>query len=163
MLFLGKPAIFKQKRVGMDEKIFDVYKFRSMSNEKDITGTFLPDEKRLGRFGIILRRLSLDELPQFWNVLKGDMSFVGPRPLPEKFLPLYSNEQRKRHSVKPGITGWAQVNGRNDISYKERFEHDIWYVENHSFLLDIKIILKTFAYLFNSQGLAHKEDFNGKN
>lgn len=162
-LFLGSPSIFIQKRVGYKEKIFNVYKFRSMSNEKDKNGDFLPDEKRLGKFGIILRRLSLDELPQFWNVLRGDMSFVGPRPLPEKFLPLYSKEQRQRHNVKPGITGWAQVNGRNDISYKERFEYDIWYVKNQSFILDIKIMFKTFAYFLNSRGLAHKEDFNGHN
>jgi lipopolysaccharide/colanic/teichoic acid biosynthesis glycosyltransferase len=163
VLFLGSPAIFKQKRVGYKEHIFNVYKFRSMSNEKDENGELLSDEKRLGRFGIILRRLSLDELPQFWNVLKGDMSFVGPRPLPEKFLPLYSPTQKTRHDVKPGITGWAQINGRNDISYKERFDYDIWYVNNHSFLLDMKIILRTFTYFFNSSGLAHKEDFNGRN
>jgi lipopolysaccharide/colanic/teichoic acid biosynthesis glycosyltransferase len=162
-LFLGTPVIFIQKRVGYKEKIFNVYKFRSMSNEKDENGNLLPDEKRLGKFGVILRRLSLDELPQFWNVLKGDMSFVGPRPLPETFLPLYSKEQRQRHNVKPGITGWAQINGRNDISYQERFERDIWYVKNQSFLLDMKIVLKTFTYFFNSRGLAHKEDFNGHN
>jgi lipopolysaccharide/colanic/teichoic acid biosynthesis glycosyltransferase len=163
VLFLGVPAIFTQKRVGYKERVFNVYKFRSMSNEKDGKGDLLPDEKRLGKFGVVLRRLSLDELPQFWNVLKGDMSFVGPRPLPEKFLPLYSKEQRQRHNAKPGITGWAQINGRNDISYKERFEYDVWYVENQNFILDMKIILKTFTYFLNSTGLAHKEDFNGRN
>ncbi len=141
---MGRPIFFRQQRPGYKEKIFTIYKFRTMTNEKDKHGKLLPDEQRLIGIGKIIRSLSLDELPQLFNVLKGDMSFVGPRPLLVEYLPLYNERQKKRHDVKPGITGWAQVNGRNAISWKEKFELDVWYVENQSFWLDIKILWMTF-------------------
>jgi len=141
---MGRPILFKQLRPGKDEKIFGIYKFRTMTNEKDENGKLLPDEQRLKGLGKTIRSLSLDELPQIFNVLKGDMSFVGPRPLLVEYLPLYNERQKKRHDVKPGITGWAQVNGRNAISWEEKFEYDVWYVENQSFWLDIKILWMTF-------------------
>jgi len=140
---IGSPILFKQKRPGKNGKIFSIYKFRTMTNEKNEQGELLPDEQRLVGVGKFIRSTSLDELPQLFNVLKGEMSFVGPRPLLVEYLPLYNKRQSKRHDVKPGITGWAQVNGRNAISWEEKFELDVWYVENQSFILDMKIFWMT--------------------
>jgi len=140
---IGTPILFKQKRPGLYGKSFNFYKFRTMTNRKDKNGNILPDEDRLTSFGEFLRKTSFDELPSLWNVFKGDMSIVGPRPLLMEYLPLYTREQARRHEVKPGITGWAQINGRNAISWKEKFELDVWYVNNQSFWLDFKIILLT--------------------
>jgi|SRR5690625_7307 len=150
---LGSPVIFKQKRPGLFDKPFYVYKFRTMTDEKDASGSLLPDEVRLTKTGKLIRKLSLDELPQLFNVLKGDLSLVGPRPLLTEYLPLYTKEQARRHDVKPGITGWAQVNGRNAISWEEKFEHDVWYVDNQSFWLDIKILFLTVLKVFKSEGI----------
>ncbi|MCT7486385.1 undecaprenyl phosphate N,N'-diacetylbacillosamine 1-phosphate transferase [Aliarcobacter cryaerophilus] len=141
---MGSPILFRQKRPGYKEKIFGIYKFRTMTNEKDANGNLLPDDKRLVGIGKFIRSTSLDELPQLFNVLKGEMSFVGPRPLLVEYLPLYNQKQKRRHDVKPGITGWAQVNGRNAISWEQKFDYDVWYVDNQSFLLDIKILWLTF-------------------
>ena len=141
---MGSPILFRQKRPGYKEKIFGIYKFRTMTNEKDVDGNLLPDDKRLVGIGKFIRSTSLDELPQLFNVLKGEMSFVGPRPLLEEYLPLYNEKQKRRHDVKPGITGWAQVNGRNAISWEQKFDYDVWYVDNQSFWLDIKILWLTF-------------------
>ncbi|MGJ0353545.1 undecaprenyl phosphate N,N'-diacetylbacillosamine 1-phosphate transferase [Aliarcobacter cryaerophilus] len=141
---MGNPILFRQKRPGYKEKIFGIYKFRTMTNEKDADGNLLPDDKRLIGIGKFIRSTSLDELPQLFNVLKGEMSFVGPRPLLEEYLPLYNEKQKRRHDVKPGITGWAQVNGRNAISWEQKFDYDVWYVDNQSFWLDIKILWLTF-------------------
>ncbi|WP_458396080.1 undecaprenyl phosphate N,N'-diacetylbacillosamine 1-phosphate transferase [Campylobacter sp.] len=165
---LGSPVIFTQSRPGKDEKIFKIYKFRSMSDAKDENGNLLSDEIRLGEFGKKLRALSIDELPQLFNVLKGDMSFIGPRPLLIEYLPLYSNEQKRRHNVRPGITGLAQVNGRNAISWKEKFEFDTYYADNLSLILDIKIAIKTIQKVIkkdgvNKEGMATTEKFNGYN
>ncbi|MDR0467684.1 MAG: sugar transferase [Campylobacteraceae bacterium] len=167
-VIMGKPAIFKQPRGGYKGKIFTIYKFRTMTNKTDEHGVLLSDEERLNSFGKFLRYTSLDEFPQIINVLKGDMSLIGPRPQIVEYLPLYSEEQSKRHDVKPGITGWAQVNGRNDISWTKKFEYDVWYVENQSFMLDMKILFKTFLHFFNPQGVSQEghatvEKFNGKN
>jgi len=165
---IGEPILFKQKRPGLNEKVFSIYKFRTMSNEKDEEGNLLSDELRLGKAGTFIRKSSLDELPQLFNVLKGEMSFVGPRPLLVEYLELYNNEQRKRHNVTPGITGWAQVNGRNAISWKEKFTYDVWYVENQSFLLDIKILWLTFFKVINRSDISSAssvtvEKFKGDN
>ena len=141
---MGSPILFRQKRPGYKEEIFGIYKFRTMTNEKDKFGNLLPDDKRLVGIGKFIRSTSLDELPQLFNVLKGEMSFVGPRPLLEEYLPLYNEKQKRRHDVKPGITGWAQVNGRNAISWDQKFDYDVWYVDNQSFWLDIKILWLTF-------------------
>ncbi|MDX4013032.1 undecaprenyl phosphate N,N'-diacetylbacillosamine 1-phosphate transferase [Aliarcobacter skirrowii] len=141
---MGSPILFRQKRPGYKEKIFGIYKFRTMTNEKDANGNLLPDDKRLVGIGKFIRSTSLDELPQLFNVLKGEMSFVGPRPLLEEYLPLYNEKQKRRHDVKPGITGWAQVNGRNAISWEQKFDYDVWYVDNQSFWLDMKILWLTF-------------------
>ena len=141
---MGSPILFRQKRPGYKEEIFGIYKFRTMTNEKDVDGDLLPDDKRLIGIGKFIRSTSLDELPQLFNVLKGEMSFVGPRPLLEEYLPLYNQKQKRRHDVKPGITGWAQVNGRNAISWEQKFDYDVWYVDNQSFWLDIKILWLTF-------------------
>ncbi|MDK2062601.1 undecaprenyl phosphate N,N'-diacetylbacillosamine 1-phosphate transferase [Aliarcobacter butzleri] len=141
---MGSPILFRQKRPGYKEEIFGIYKFRTMTNEKDANGNLLPDDKRLVGIGKFIRSTSLDELPQLFNVLKGKMSFVGPRPLLEEYLPLYNEKQKRRHDVKPGITGWAQVNGRNAISWEQKFDYDVWYVDNQSFWLDIKILWLTF-------------------
>ncbi len=141
---MGLPILFAQKRPGLNEAIFEIYKFRTMTLEKDEKGELLPDEMRLKGIGKWIRSASLDELPQLLNVLRGEMSFVGPRPLLVEYLSLYNEVQKKRHEVKPGITGWAQVNGRNAISWEEKFEHDVWYVENRSFALDMKILWMTF-------------------
>ena len=144
LIKMGRPLLFRQKRPGYKEKIFGIYKFRTMTNEKDEEGNLLPDNQRLVGIGKFIRSTSLDELPQLFNVLNGDMSFVGPRPLLIEYLPLYNERQKKRHNVKPGITGWAQVNGRNAISWEQKFEYDVWYVEHQSFWLDIKILWMTF-------------------
>jgi len=141
---MGTPVLFRQKRPGLHGKIFEIYKFRTMTDEKDEDGNLLPDEQRLVGIGKFIRSTSLDELPQLFNVLKGNMSFVGPRPLLIEYLPLYNERQKKRHDVKPGITGWAQVNGRNAISWEQKFEYDVWYVEHQSFWLDMKILWMTF-------------------
>ena len=141
---MGRPIFFRQKRPGKDEKIFGIYKYRTMTNEKDKDGNLLPDEQRIVGIGKFVRSTSLDELPQLFNVLKGEMSFVGPRPLLIEYLDRYNDTQKRRHDVKPGITGWAQVNGRNAISWEQKFEYDVWYVDNQSFWLDIKILWMTF-------------------
>ncbi len=159
---LGSPIIFKQQRPGLNGKPFYLYKFRSMSNERDDEGNLLPEYQRLTPTGIFLRKFSLDELPQLINVIKGDISLVGPRPLLMEYLPLYSEEQAKRHLVKPGITGWAQVNGRNVISWEERFKFDVWYVENQTLSLDIKIFWLTFKKVVRSEGVIQDEqEFRG--
>ncbi len=151
---LGSPVIFMQERPGLNEKIFKLYKFRSMSDARDKDGKPLPDEKRLGRFGKVLRTTSLDELPELINIIKGDMSIVGPRPLLVEYLPRYSKRQHRRHNVRPGLTGYAQVHGRNAISWEERFEKDIWYVEHISFLGDLKIILRTVWMVLKRKGIS---------
>ncbi len=140
---LGSPVFFTQTRPGKDGKPFQMVKFRSMTTAKDADGNLLPDDQRLPKFGKLLRSTSLDELPELWNVLKGDMSLVGPRPLLMQYLDRYTPEQRRRHDVRPGITGWAQVNGRNNVPWEERFKMDVWYVDNHNLLLDIKILWMT--------------------
>lgn len=141
---MGSPIFFRQKRPGYKERIFGIYKFRTMTNEKDENGELLPDEQRLVGIGKFIRSTSLDELPQLFNVLKGEMSFVGPRPLLIEYLDLYNDKQKRRHDVLPGITGWAQVNGRNAISWEQKFDYDVWYVDNQSFWLDMKILWLTF-------------------
>ena len=153
-LTMGKPIFFRQERPGLNGKIFKIYKFRTMSDEKDENGELLSDEKRLKGIGKFIRSTSLDELPQLINVLKGDMSFVGPRPLLVEYLELYNDEQKRRHDVKPGITGWAQVNGRNAISWEEKFKLDVWYVDNQSFLLDMKILWMTFLKVLKRDGIS---------
>jgi sugar transferase EpsL len=153
-LRLGGPVIFKQLRPGLYGVPFYVYKFRTMTDQKDGNGLLLPDHIRLTPFGKFLRKYSLDELLQLFNVIKGDLSLVGPRPLLMEYLPLYTEEQSKRHAVKPGITGWAQVNGRNAITWEERFRLDRWYVENRSFWLDCRILLLTFKKVIRSEGVS---------
>lgn len=155
-LKLGSPVIFKQERPGLNGKSFYLYKFRTMTDEKDEKGDLVPDEKRLTDFGKLLRKLSLDELPQLINVIKGDVSFVGPRPLLMEYLPLYTPEQARRHDVRPGMTGWAQVNGRNAISWEKKFELDVWYVENKSFLLDMKIIYLTLIKVCKQEAITQE-------
>ncbi len=157
LLLTGHTRLFfVQKRVGLNDKIFRLVKFRSMTDAKDAAGNLLPDAKRLTKFGILLRKSSLDELPQLLNVLKGDMSIIGPRPLLVEYLPLYNTEQRERHKVKPGITGWAQVNGRNAISWEQKFTLDVWYVNNQSFLLDLKIFFMTIRNIIRSDGISQE-------
>lgn len=153
-LVMGRPVIFRQLRPGLHGKPFVMYKFRTMTEEHDKAGNLLPDEKRLTRLGRFLRRSSLDELPEFWNVLKGDMSLVGPRPLLMEYLDRYTPEQFRRHEVKPGITGWAQVNGRNAISWEEKFKLDVWYVDHMNFWLDLKILFLTFWNVIRRQGIS---------
>lgn len=153
---LGSPVIFNQQRPGLNGRPFNIYKFRTMTLSKDGKGELLADDLRLNRLGKTLRSLSLDELPQLFNVLKGELSIVGPRPLLMEYLPLYSSRQMRRHDVRPGITGWAQVNGRNAISWPERFEMDVWYVEHQSFLLDMKIIFMTIQKVFKRDGISQK-------
>jgi lipopolysaccharide/colanic/teichoic acid biosynthesis glycosyltransferase len=165
---LGRPIFFVQKRPGLAEKIFRIYKLRTMDDRRDSGGNLLPDEVRLHGVGKIIRSLSLDELPQLFNVLRGEMSFIGPRPLLEEYLPLYNEDQKRRHDVKPGITGWAQVNGRNAISWQQKFEYDVWYVDHLSFWLDVKILLLTVKKVFVREGISAEgqvtvEKFNGKN
>ncbi len=151
---MGSPILFRQKRPGLNGEIFGIYKFRTMTNEKDENGELLSDDQRLVGVGKFIRSASLDELPQIFNVLKGDMSFVGPRPLLIEYLPLYSERQKKRHEVKPGITGWAQVNGRNTISWEQKFDYDVWYVEHQSFWLDMKILWMTFLKVVNRSDIS---------
>ena len=159
---MGRPILFKQKRPGLNDKIFSIYKFRTMNNN-----SHLSDEQRIGSTGKFIRSTSLDELPQLFNVLKGEMSFVGPRPLLVEYLELYSDEHKKRHNVKPGITGWAQVNGRNAISWEQKFTYDVWYVENQSFWLDMKILWMTFLKVLKRSGISSEtsvtmEKYEGK-
>ncbi|MBZ5749703.1 sugar transferase [Metabacillus rhizolycopersici] len=152
---LGSPIFFKQQRPGLHSKPFYFYKFRTMTNEKNKDGELLADQFRLTSFGKFLRKSSLDEFPQLINVIKGDISLVGPRPLLMDYIPLYTKEQARRHQVRPGITGWAQINGRNSISWGEKFELDVWYVENQSFFLDLKILFLTIKKVIKSEGIKH--------
>jgi lipopolysaccharide/colanic/teichoic acid biosynthesis glycosyltransferase len=163
---LGTPVLFSQRRPGLHGRPFTLYKFRTMTDERDMQGELLPDEQRLTPFGRLLRRTSLDELPEFYNVLKGDMSLVGPRPLLMRYLDRYTPEQMRRHEVKPGITGWAQVNGRNAITWEEKFAFDVWYVDHESLALDVKIMLLTLYKTvkredINQPGQATMEEFMG--
>ena len=155
-LFIGSPIFFYQVRPGLNGKPFTILKFRTMIDQKDVNGYLLPDKERLTRFGIFLRSTSLDELPELINIIIGDMSLVGPRPLLMEYLPLYSTEQNRRHEVKPGLTGWAQVNGRNAISWEEKFKFDVWYVDNQSIFLDVKILWITFLKVFIREGISQK-------
>lgn len=164
----GAGAFFMQERPGKDAKLFKVIKFKTMTDEVDSEGKLLPDAQRLTKIGSIVRSLSIDELPQLINILKGDMSFIGPRPLMTKYLPLYTPEQMRRHEVRPGISGWAQVNGRNTISFTERFKYDVYYVDHCSFLLDAKIFFMTIFKVFKRDGISQEgqatmETFNGSN
>jgi len=152
---LGSPVLFRQQRPGLHAKPFYIYKFRTMTDARDCHAELLPDAERLTPFGCFLRKFSLDELPQLYNVLKGDLSLVGPRALLMEYLPLYSQEQARRHDVKPGITGWAQVNGRNAISWDEKFAYDVWYVNHHSFPLDMRILWMTLLKVICSEGVSH--------
>lgn len=164
----GSGVFFTQNRPGKDAKIFKVIKFKTMTDERDANGKLLPDDARMTKVGKVVRSLSIDELPQLINVLKGDMSLVGPRPLLPKYLPLYSQEQFRRHEVRPGITGWAQINGRNEISWKRKFEYDIWYIDHLTFALDVKILCLTVKKVFVREGIskgemATTEPFDGTN
>jgi undecaprenyl phosphate N,N'-diacetylbacillosamine 1-phosphate transferase len=150
----GSGAFFFQERPGKDEKIFKVIKFKTMTDERDASGNLLPDAERLTKVGKFVRSTSLDEIPQLLNVIKGDMSLIGPRPLLVQYLPLYNDAQRRRHEVRPGITGWAQVNGRNAISWKQKFEFDVWYVDNISLSLDVKILVRTILKVFKREGIS---------
>lgn len=150
---LGAPVIFTQERPGKDGKIFKLYKFRSMSNAKDENGDFLPDKQRITKFGRLLRSTSLDELPELFNILKGDMSIIGPRPLLVKYLEHYNSNDIRRHEVRPGLTGWAQVNGRNTLTWKDKFSKDIEYVDNITFLMDLKIVFLTIKKIFAREGI----------
>jgi sugar transferase EpsL len=150
---IGSPVLFVQMRPGKEGKLFKFYKFRTMTNLTDENGVMLPDAARVTKIGKLLRQASMDELLSFWNVLKGDMSIVGPRPLLLEYLPLYSPEQFRRHEVKPGITGWAQINGRNAISWEEKFQYDVWYIDHHSCILDIKIILLTIFKVLKKENI----------
>jgi sugar transferase EpsL len=153
LIRLDSPVLFRQSRPGLNGNVFDMIKFRTMTNEHDANGVLLPDRDRLTKFGKFLRSTSLDELPSLWSVLKGDMSLVGPRPLLVEYLPLYSERQARRHEVKPGVTGWAQVNGRNAISWEEKFDLDVWYVDNQSIWLDIKILWMTVKKVIVRDGI----------
>jgi lipopolysaccharide/colanic/teichoic acid biosynthesis glycosyltransferase len=153
---LGKPAVFRQERPGKDEKIFTMYKFRTMTEEKDENGELLPDERRLTPVGAMLRRMSLDELPELLNILKGDMSLIGPRPLLIRYLPLYSAEQARRHTVRPGLTGWAQINGRNAITWNEKFKLDVWYVTHLSARTDLRILGRTVMAVLKREGISQE-------
>lgn len=164
----GAGAFFIQERPGKDTEIFKVIKLKTMTDERDNNGNLLPDAMRITKIGKFIRSTSLDELPQLWNVLKGDMALIGPRPLLPQYLPLYSIEQSRRHEVRPGITGWAQVNGRNSISWGERFKYDVWYVDNLSLIVDLKIIFLTLNQVFRRNGISSQtsvtmEDFDGTN
>lgn len=164
----GAGAFFTQERPGYKGRIFKVFKFKTMSDERDAEGNLLPDEMRLTKIGKLVRSTSIDELPQLFNVLKGDMALIGPRPLLPQYLPLYSKEQARRHDVRPGITGWAQVNGRNAISWTRKFELDVWYVDHCSLLLDLRILFLTVKKVFVREGISHEgqatmEYFNGNN
>lgn len=163
---LGSPVIFKQSRPGKNEKIFNLYKFRSMADQRDGNGNLLPDEVRLTKFGKMLRSTSLDELPELLNILKGDMSIIGPRPLLVKYLPLYNEEQKHRHDVRPGLTGWAQAHGRNAVSWEEKFRLDGWYVQNLSFAVDVRTVFLTVKNVLRREGISSEtavtmEEFTG--
>lgn len=163
----GTPFFF-QARPGKNERIFKIIKFKTMTDEKDNNGKLLPDVKRLTKVGAFIRKTSLDEIPQLLNVIKGDMSLIGPRPLLIQYLPLYNEKQKRRHEIRPGITGWAQVNGRNTVRWQEKFKYDVWYIDNLTFLLDIKIIFMTILKVFKSEGIsaegqATMEAFKGNN
>ncbi len=163
---LGSPVLFKQERPGKDEKIFTLMKFRTMTDKRDENGELLPDEVRLTKFGEFLRSTSIDELPELFNILKGDMSVIGPRPLLVQYLPRYNKHQHRRHEVKPGLSGWAQVNGRNAISWEEKFDFDVEYVDNCSLLMDIKILFMTVANVLKRDGISSEtsatmEEFTG--
>ena len=157
-LKLGSPVFFYQQRPGLNGNLFQMIKFRTMLDISDTEGNHLPDSARLTSFGKFIRSTSFDELPELWNVLKGDMSLVGPRPLLVEYLPLYNKQQSRRHDVKPGITGWAQINGRNAISWEQKFELDVWYVENHNMLLDLKILWMTIFKVFNRAGISQNNE-----
>lgn len=164
----GAGAFFTQKRPGKDEKIFKLYKFKSMTDERDTNGDLLPDSERLTKVGKFIRKVSLDELPQLWNILKGDMSFIGPRPLLVRYLPMYTSEERRRHNVRPGIVGLAGVRGRNNNTWKKKFEYDIYYVDHLSFVLDLKIFFQAIAVVLSRKGVtlegeATTEPYNGHN
>ncbi len=165
-IHLGSPVIFKQERPGKNEKIFTIYKFRTMTNKRDKNGKLLPDVQRLTKFGRFLRSTSLDELPEVFNILKGDMSIVGPRPLLVQYCERYNKEQHRRHEVRPGLTGWAQVNGRNALTWEDKFKYDVWYVDHISFMLDVKIILMTVSKVLRREGISSEtsvtmEEFKG--
>ncbi|MGV3488738.1 MAG: sugar transferase [Tuberibacillus sp.] len=165
---IGTPIFYKQERPGLHEKSFFLYKFRTMTDDRDEFGRLLTDERRMTPFGQFLRKYSLDELPQILNVIKGDLSLVGPRPLLMEYLPLYTEDQAKRHNVRPGITGWAQVNGRNQLLWEEKFYLDLWYVQNRTFILDLKILFLTFLKVLRSEGIHQPghvtvEAFKGSN
>lgn len=165
---LGSPVFFRQRRIGKGNKEFEIIKFRTMKDAFDKNGNPLPDDQRMTKLGGILRSLSLDELPELINILKGDMSLIGPRPLLVQYLPLYNERQIKRHDVTPGLTGWAQINGRNSLTWNEKFELDVWYVENWNLILDIKIFFMTFYKVFKREGISQEgqatmEFFNGNN
>ena len=155
-IFMGRPIIFKQERPGLNGKLFTIFKFRTMNNSSDENGVLAQDSERITYLGKVLRSSSIDELPEIWNILTGKMSFVGPRPLLVEYLDIYSAQQSRRHEVKPGLTGWAQVNGRNNISWEDKFNLDIWYVGNVSFMLDLKILLKTITYIIKKEGVTSK-------
>jgi lipopolysaccharide/colanic/teichoic acid biosynthesis glycosyltransferase len=155
-LALGRPVVHRQKRPGLNGSLFEIYKFRTMREDFDAEGNPLPDADRLTRLGRALRASSLDELPELWNVVKGDMSLVGPRPLLPEYLPLYSPRQMRRHEVRPGLTGWAQINGRNTVSWEDRFELDVWYVDHRSFLLDLRILLLTILRVLSRSGITEE-------
>lgn len=166
MVFIGRPFVFQQERPGLHGKPFIIYKFRTMTEELDEKGILLPDNLRLGFFGKLLRSSSLDELPALYNILKGDMSLVGPRPLLMRYLSRYTPDQARRNDVKPGITGWAQINGRNSISWEEKFKLDVWYVDNYTFWLDLKILFFTAVKVLKREGVSQKgvatmEEFKG--
>ena len=154
LIFMGRPILFKQQRPGKDGKVFNMYKFRTMTNKKDLNGNLLPDEERINKFGKILRKTSLDELPEIFCILLGSMSFIGPRPLLVKYLPYYTEEENHRHDVRPGLTGLAQIRGRNLVNWEERFKFDIEYVENISFISDIKIAFNTIKAVIKSEGVS---------
>lgn len=158
LIFMGWPILFKQPRPGKDEKIFNMYKFRTMTNKKDKNGKLLPDEKRLTKFGKFLRKTSLDELPEFFNILSGKMSFIGPRPLLVEYLDYYTKEEKHRHDVRPGLTGLAQVSGRNLLSWDDKFKKDIEYVNNITFLGDLKIVFETIAVVFKREGINNQNN-----
>ena len=157
IIFIGNPIFFKQLRPGYKEESFYFYKFRTMTSQTNTNGELLPDIDRITIYGNFLRKTSLDELPSLWNVLKGEMSIVGPRPLLEEYLDLYSPKQKIRHELKPGVTGWAQINGRNSISWDKKFKLDIWYVKNRTFWLDLKIIFKTILIVIKRENISHEE------
>lgn len=157
-VFIGRGVIFSQERPGLNCQIFKLYKFRTMNDKRDTNGVLLPDKLRIVKFGAFLRSTSLDEIPSLWNVIRGEMSLVGPRPLLKEYIERYDSEQIKRHNVKPGITGLAQINGRNSISWDKKFEYDIWYVENHNLLLDLKILFLTVKKIFIKEGINQSID-----